>query len=1781
MSASNGRPSDFRPTRVLHERVRPPQAVGLLSRTFAALLLFCLADGHAQVAVSQGGMPTYSQAIAVPPGVAGMAPSLSLAYAGGGVSGPVGHGWSVQGLSIITRCPATRSVDGAKGAVTYSSSDKLCLDGQRLIQTDAAGTALAFPQGSDALGLGSGYREFRTEKDSYARVRAYGYASGDSSGASGPAYFKVWTKSGQIYDYGASPVADANTQALINAQGKTVAMAWAVARVADTLGNFIDFKYERRDVAWGSGPTAGSPTLGHEWNIAEIQYSGNKVIFNYVDRVATTPQDAAEAYHQGAKNVSMRLLKSITTYVNSPNPGSLGAGPAAVAVKTVKLGYDNGPISGRSRVTSIQECVGSASSTRCQPAASFTYAPGGTDLYQINANFKASALATTVLQNQTGTFGLIVADFDGDGRSDFIRWSDTPSQNQLYLSNGDGSFRLVANGTGSGQFNISTNLFKSDGCYVSMIADFNGDGLPDILRYAAATATVGGAACPTPGAHYIFLNNGNGSFTQKTVTGAALQQKVSMDATKCGGNPNTGPCAPLLYGWTAGANFYLVDIDGDGKTDIITAELPAQPAGGTIGPCTNNICTHVYMGDGLGNFTERPTNLAAQIVFQNPPSPLGFTSGARFIDVDGDGLQDLVSMWNGVGFFTMATNSWRSRGDGNFDLVANPSPCTKAIDFNGDGRADCVLFTTASASGNKLQVADGTSTLQSVAGFNLVSTGQELSGTGIGVEIADINGDGRQDILRWEDAATSNALYLSKGDGTFVQSTSFNLGGATPIQLQKTDGTYSYAVGDFTGRGNTEILRMASAPTAGDATSNLLLVKTDPTPPDQLLTATSSGGIKTTVYYAPLSNPVPSNGVSGSYGARYASDRGTSYAAGSGKVDLSFPMYVVATSVSDSGVGAAKVTSEYSYLGLKADINGRGLLGFREVRRQAPGANGDSLSTFTQYLQSHPYIGAASRTQTRYGTVNNTGAQLLSTTINVYCDQTAAAGAETSATESAPCATSAKVQRPYLRQSQDSGNDLNGAALPQVTTTNTYNGKGDPTNIVVTTSGSVAGVAQTFTKNTTNTYFTDDTNCSAPATCNWILGRLNRASVQSTVPNSLASISTSAGSNPNASATTGSGQTQFATLTSSLPYGNITVGASSTLSATLTNTGGTAVTLTVPSAASVSGADFSFASTTCTASLAPNASCTISVKFAPTAAVARSGTLSVSSGAGSLNASLSGSGATPVVAYQPASANWGTVGVASDSGDWPVIKNNSNVSVLITAHTTVSGPSGMWSWQGTSGYCIPGTTVLAPGGSCQTFFGTGNAAVAGSYSAVDQISYQAQGVGATTFTVQQSYTFSLGSTTASAGSVPFGNVAPGSSSTKTFTLTNNAVNGGSLKSLAFSTTGANASSFAVTHNCGSALAQGASCTVTVTFTPGVAGSYTANLAVQGGYSRMQAGVDSGYTPYPAGVSLSVALSGTGAASSATLTSPASQTFPAIWYGAAAQTVTVTYRNDGNAPMTLNAPALAAPLSVSSNNCSNVAVGASCSMVVSEATNVAGIGQSQSFTPTGAGSAPAATTLNWTVYTAVPRWGATSLSFGNVTVGQSSSQNITLFNDGNVAYNWAANNTIANAPAGYSFNTSACASVAPNGGNCNVVVTFTPPGAAVYSGSGITMSAASYNNNSFSVSGTGTSPTTDTLPWANGSTLNFCGGQFANTSAIYNFTISGGSEVVTISPMTNINYTATTIGWANGTSVPPGTYQIKIQTTPQGIQNSTIGITFAVTGHTSSATVHTYEKLQCP
>lgn len=531
----------------------------------------------------------------------------------------------------------------------------------------------------------------------------------------------------------------------------------------------------------------------------------------------------------------------------------------------------------------------------------------------------------------------------------------------------------------------------------------------------------------------------------------------------------------------------------------------------------------------------------------------------------------------------------------------------------------------------------------------------------------------------------------------------------------------------------------------------------------------------------------------------------------------------------------------------------------------------------------------------------------------------------------------------------------------------------------------------------------------------------------------------------------------------------------------------------------------------------------------------------------------------------------GVVGFNSDSGRWPRFTNSGTVPVVIQGH---SATGGLWAWQGNTAdpqTCFMGN-VIAVGGSCYTFNGVGGTAV-GNYSPSATLTYAQQGSNVS-FTTVTNYTVSIATIAASRPGIDFGTMQQNQwNGPIVVHVTNNATSN-PLRNVVISFSGGNSSNFSTQGaTCGGAIAGGAHCDIPVYFNPtSNANGLSSTLVVTGGYPRMQPG-ETDYIPTNTAVNIQIPVKGNGAFSKATLTSAASQSFGGGWYGQAASALNWNYRNDGNVAMTLTSPSLSAPLRVTGNTCSNVAVGASCAIAVTNSWNSDAPGTSQSFTPTGATVAPAAATASYVVYSAVPVWGATSLNFGNVTVGQTATQNVTLYNYGaSDTYNWAANNGIANLPADFSFNLSACSGVAPGagggaqGGSCNVVVSFTPTVAGARGGSSVYVAAASYGLSPpgratwMSVAGTGiataTQPTvsfnpasvitgaTSTLSWSSTGAASYAAtcsgaavGSYTGTATSMTVSTSGtGTGTCSVTALNSLG-TASAAGAANLTVTP--------------------------------------------
>jgi len=493
---------------------------------------------------------------------------------------------------------------------------------------------------------------------------------------------------------------------------------------------------------------------------------------------------------------------------------------------------------------------------------------------------------------------------------------------------------------------------------------------------------------------------------------------------------------------------------------------------------------------------------------------------------------------------------------------------------------------------------------------------------------------------------------------------------------------------------------------------------------------------------------------------------------------------------------------------------------------------------------------------------------------------------------------------------------------------------------------------------------------------------------------------------------------------SSLTSGSTVVGTTTEAqSVTLTNTGPSDLTIT---SLAVSG-DFALdPSTTCSAStpVAPSGTCTIAVTFAPTAAGARTGSVTITDNAsgGTQTIALSGTGTPAGVTLSLSNLTSGSTVVGTTTGAQTVTLTNTGPSDLTISSLAASGDFAL----DPSTTCSASTPV-ASSGTC-TIAVTFAPMVAGVRTGLVVITDSASG---------SPQTISLTGT----GTAPVASVSPSSltfsgqlvgttSAAQAVTLSNAGSAALTVSSIAI--TGTNSGDFSQSKACGGSVAAGANCTISVTFTPTATGDRSASLTI---------------TDDAVGSPQTVALTGTGTAAPAVTLSTASLGFAnqSVGTSSAAQNVTLT--NSGSAALTISSIALTGANSgdfTQSNTCGgSVAAGANCTISVT-------------FTPTAIGSrsgtltitddatgSPQTVALSGTGTGAVASLSATTLTLASELVGATSaSQSTTLTNTGNVSLS-ITGISIAGANAGDFAESQNCGSSLAAGAHCAINVSFKP------------------------------------------------------------------------------------------------------------------------------------------
>jgi YD repeat-containing protein len=599
-----------------------------LAVTAAILAAFSCSHVHAQTLVAgftpgsfrvtEGGGAEYAMPIRIPPGIAGMEPKITLTFNSQHGNSRLGLGGALGGFSAISRCSKTIVQDGFTGGVNYDAHDRYCLDGQRLVAVNGT--------------HGANGAEYRTERESFTKVVSYGGTAAD------PAWFKIWTKSGQIFEYGNT--ADSR----IEAQGKSQARTWALNKASDTKGNYFTVTYAK-DAANG------------DFHPTRMDYTGNagasvnpfaSVRFTYGPRT-----DTMTTYVGGSVLRTMNRLTNIKTYVGE------------TVVTDYRLSYESAPTSGSSRPVSVTECSGNG--TQCLPVTSFgwTNAAGG--------GIQTSAWDGGGYPGHLGWPGR-VGDVNGDGLSDLVTRSDA----NVYIRYSTGS------GFASAVYLAQAPSLGEDITDHYLVGDFNGDGRADIYYPDHATMYVstasGISAVSWSGGAFGKVADVNGDGRADIVAGSGSGIYVYYSTGTSFQSPVYAAPRPAFSDGEGGTVYHDVfvvgDFNGDSRADIVI------PVSGSV---------HLSTPAGFVSQTWANATWSYSFTFPN------IVWAGQSLDINGDGRSDILvgDLNNGVLYLRT------SNGNG-FDapLPIGPMPVygeewrdvLHVGDFDGNGRADFIGY---------------------------------------------------------------------------------------------------------------------------------------------------------------------------------------------------------------------------------------------------------------------------------------------------------------------------------------------------------------------------------------------------------------------------------------------------------------------------------------------------------------------------------------------------------------------------------------------------------------------------------------------------------------------------------------------------------------------------------------------------------------------------------------------------------------------------------------------------------------------------------------------------------------------------------------------------------------------------------------------------------------------------------------------------------------------------------------------------------------------------------
>ncbi|WP_193789079.1 beta strand repeat-containing protein, partial [Zavarzinella formosa] len=310
----------------------------------------------------------------------------------------------------------------------------------------------------------------------------------------------------------------------------------------------------------------------------------------------------------------------------------------------------------------------------------------------------------------------------------------------------------------------------------STIRDLAGN-LPVNALFEAAGSPITIGEAPARSPNFSELVDVNGDGRPDIISDNFTSGNVSVLLEGADGSFRNAPGSPFSVGEIP-VSTAVGDLNGDGKPDlVIGSSTNQQQADGYVS---------VLLGNGDGSFGTAVRYASGTIPFAVAIGDMNTDGKPDILVADAAAGDVLVLTGDSAGSFSLADS---------VPVGKQPESLTIA-DFNNDGKPDFAAGDAGArdGSGSTVVVAFG-------AGDGTFPTGASIQSADIlqFVTAADVNGDGKPDLLINRYIGNAVSVLLSKGDGTFTSAP------GSPVQVGGHQ-PYSTTVGDVNGDGKPDLV---------------------------------------------------------------------------------------------------------------------------------------------------------------------------------------------------------------------------------------------------------------------------------------------------------------------------------------------------------------------------------------------------------------------------------------------------------------------------------------------------------------------------------------------------------------------------------------------------------------------------------------------------------------------------------------------------------------------------------------------------------------------------------------------------------------------------------------------------------------------------------------------------------------------------------------------------------------------------------------------------------------